>query len=139
MKKLIIAVAFILFAGVAFGQTLKKGGVVALHSYTISLAPGVTMEEYLDFWESSILPELNKVFPIKKARILKGIGVNNQDAFATLNYWESLEVFRTYWNDDGTPTEKGAAAMGTLQPIIEKMNKMGEYTQTPGDWLILTE
>lgn len=27
----------------------------------------------------------------------------------------------------------------TLQPLIEKLNNLGEMTQAPGDWLILTE
>jgi hypothetical protein len=27
--------------------------------------------------------------------------------------------------------------MAQVQPLIEKMNAMGEYTQVPGDWLIL--
>ena len=49
MKKLIIAVAFILFAGVAFGQTLQKGSVLALRTDAPTLNPGVTMDQYEEF------------------------------------------------------------------------------------------
>jgi hypothetical protein len=137
MKKLIIAVAFILFTGVAFGQTLKKGGVLALHHTQVTLAPGVTIDQYLNFYVDKIVPEMKKVFPGIEYKVLKGIGVNNQHEYALLYYTQSLEVFRTFWNSDGTPTEKGAAAMAKLQPLLEEMSKLGQYTQVPGDWLIM--
>jgi hypothetical protein len=138
MKKLIAAFAFILFAGLTFGQTLEKGGVLALHHHQVTLAPGVTIDQYFDFMVDNIVPKMQEVFPATTTgQILKGIGVNNQHEYALLYYWESLEVFRTYWNEDGTPTEKGAAAMAQLQPLVEKLNTMGESTQVPGDWLIL--
>lgn len=138
MKKFIAAaVAMLLFAGVLFGQTLEKGGVIALHRTEVTLAPGVSLDQYLDFYEEQLMPEAEKVFPGTKYLILKGIGENNQHQLATFYYYENLEVFRTYWNDDGTATEKGAAAMATLQPLLEKWNELGTYTQVPGDWLIM--
>ena len=138
MKRLIIAFAAILIAGFAFGQTLEKGGVVALHHYQITLATGVTMDQYFDFMTDKLLPEIQKAFQAKlPSKILQGIGVNNKHEYAILSYWESLEGFRTCWNDDGTPTEKGAAALAKVQPLIEKLNTLGTYTMVPGDWLIL--
>jgi len=69
--------------------------------------------------------------------ILQGIGENNKHEYAMLIYWGSLENFHTYWNDDGTPTEKGAEAMAKVQPLLDELNKLGTYTSVPGDWLIL--
>jgi len=137
MRKLLIITALLLFAGLTFGQTLEKGGVLALHHNQITLATGVTIDQYFDFYVDNIVPEMLKVFPGIEYKVLKGIGENNKHEYALLYYSESLEVFRTYWNDDGTPTEKGAAAMGTLQPLIEKWGALGETIQVPGDWLIL--
>jgi len=138
MKKFLAAVAILLFAGVSFGQTVEKGGVLALHHYQITFATGVTFDQYFDFMTDKLLPEMQKAFKAKEpSKILKGIGVNNQHEYAILSYWESLEGFRAYWNDDGTPTEKGAAAMAKVQPLIEKLNAMGTFTMVPGDWLIL--
>lgn len=138
MKKFIAAgVALLLFAGVLFGQTLEKGGVIALHRLEVTLAPGVSLDQYLDFMEKQIMPEAKKIFPEATYLFLKGIGENNQNQIGTFYYWESLEGFRTYWNDDGTPTEKGAAGMAKLQPLFEKLNALGTNTMVPGDWLIL--
>lgn len=138
MKKVIIAVAFILFAGVAFGQTLKKGEVVALHRMEVTLNPGVSIDQYLDFWVNKLLTEAEKVFPEITAQILKGIGTENKHEFAGYYIYESLEAFREYWNEDGSPTEKGAATMAKLQPLLDELNKLGTYTTTPSDWVILT-
>jgi len=141
MKKfLVAAVAMLLFAGLAFGQTIKQGGVLALHHYQITLATGVTMDQYFDFMTDKLLPEMQKAFQSERSsKILKGIGENNQHEYAILSYYESLEAFRTFWNDDGTPTEKGAAAMAKVQTLIEKINTMGTATMVPGDWLVLSK
>lgn len=137
MKKLLIAVAFILFAGVAFGQTLEKGGVVALHRMEVTLAAGVSIDQYLDFWKENILPVAKKVFPGVSMHMLKGIGAETQHEYAGLYFYESMDVLRKYWNEDGTPTEIGAAAMGKLQPSLDELSKLGTYTQIPSDWVVI--
>ena len=139
MKKfLAAAAAMLLFAGIVYGQTLEKGGVLTLHHYQFTLNTGVTMDQYFDFMSDNLMPEMQKVFQTKfPVKILKGIGENNQHEYAMVSYWDSLEAFRSYWNDDGTPTEKGAAAMAKISPLIEQLNAMGTYTMVPGDWLIL--
>ncbi len=139
MKKILIAVAIVLVTGVAFGQTLKKGGVIALHRVEVTLAPGVSIDQFQEFFTDNIISEGEKLFPGMTFLHLKGIGENNQHQYANFYHWETLEAFHVYWNDGGTPTEKGAAAMAKLQPLLEKLNKLGTYTQVPGDWLIMTE
>jgi hypothetical protein len=138
MRKLLVITALLLFAGISFGQTLKKGGVVSLHPMEVTLNPGVSIDQYLDFWVNKLLPEAEKVFPEMTAQILKGIRTDNKTDFAGYYRYESLEAFLKYWNEDGTPTEKGAAAMAKLQPLIDEANNLGTYTQTPGDWVIIT-
>lgn len=138
MKKLIIALAIILCAGVAFGQHLEEGVVIALHRMEVTLNPGVSIDQYLGFWETKIGPEAEKAFPEITTHILKGIGVDNTHEYAGLYLYESMDALRKYWNEDGTPTEKGAAAMAKLQPLLEELSKLGTYTQTPSDWVVLT-
>ena len=108
-----------------------------MHRMELTLADGVSLDQYLDFWETKLMPEAKKVFPEASYLVLKGIGENNQHQIGTFYYYESLEAFRKYWNDDGTATEEGAAGMAKLQPLMEKMNEMGTFTLFPGDWLIL--
>lgn len=138
MKRVLIASAFILFAGFSFGQTIHKGGVLALHHHQVTLSEGVSIDQYNDFMSNKVVPAMQKAFHAKQpTKILQGIGVNNKHEYATLTYWESLEVFRSYWNEDGTSTEKGSEAMAKVQPLIDELNKLGTFTMVPGDWLIL--
>ncbi len=41
-----------------------------------------------------------------------------------------------YWNDDGSATDKGAAAAAKVQPTIDEMVKLGTYSSVITDWVI---
>jgi hypothetical protein len=135
MKKIIIAAVFILFAGLAFGQTLQKGGMVSVHEWTLKLNPGVTADQFLENWKNNLLPEMKKVIPEMKPYMLKGIGEEN--LYAGLYYWNSMEDMGKYYNEDGSPTEIGAASHEKIMPLIEKLSEFGEFTWTQKNWLIL--
>lgn len=137
MKKLILAAAFILLTGLAFGQSLEKGGVMGIHEWTLKLNPDVTMNQVLEFWESKALPIMKKAIPEHTPFLLKGTGANNKYEYAGLYYYNSLEDLRKYWKVDGSPTEKGAAAMELIRPILEEISELGEFTYTAKDWIII--
>ena len=106
MKKLIIALAFILLAGVAFGQTFQKGGVIGIHEWTLKLNPDVSMNQFLELWDSKALPLMKKAVPEQTPFLLKGIGADNKYEYTGLYYYNSLEDLRKYWKEDGTPQKK---------------------------------
>ena len=136
MKKLVIITALVLFAGVAFGQTIKKGGAIGIHAWTLKLNPDVTMNQFLELWENTAVPAMKKAIPEQTPFLLKGIGANNKFEYAGLYYYNSIEDFRKYWKEDG-PTEKGAAVMQTYGPLLEEISKLGEFTYTAKDWIII--
>ena len=111
MRKLLVITALLLFAGVVFGQSFQKGGVVAIHEWSLKLNPDVTMNQFLELWNSEAIPAMIKAVPEQTPFLLKGIGKDNKYDYAGLYYYNSLEDLRKYWKEDGTPTEKGAAAM----------------------------
>ena len=49
MKKLFIIIVYILFAGIAYGQTFQKGSIIGIHEWTITPDSGVTMSQFLEF------------------------------------------------------------------------------------------
>jgi len=136
MKKLFILTMLILCTGVAFGQSMQKGGVIGIHEWTLKLNPGVTMDQFLEFWDSKATPAIIKAIPEQTPYVLKSISAENQDEYAGLYYYKSIESLRKYWNEDGSPTEKGAAVMESYGPILEEMAKLGEFTYTAKDWII---
>jgi hypothetical protein len=137
MKKLIILSALFLFSGITFGQSLQKGGVVAIHEWTLKLKADITMNQFLDHWGETIVPEMEKLIPEMKALTLKGVQKDNNYEYAGLYYYNSLEDLRKYWKEDGSPTEDGAAIMEKFVPLLEELSKFGEFTWSPSDWVIL--
>ncbi len=136
MKKLFITAAFILLAGVAFGQTLQKGNLVGLHVVTLNLNPDVTMNQYLDFFIHKVIPEYEKNFPDIKYNIAKGIRGENENSFAYFVVFESEKVRNKYWSEEGVYTELGNSALEKMGPILAELEKLGTSSTTYTDWLI---
>lgn len=130
MKKLIIAVAFILFAGVAFGQTLQKGSVLALRTDAPTLNPGVTMNQYVDFMMNTFAPEMEKLYPGTKVFVLKGDRGEHKDGYAMLIYVESAEARDKIFGAEDAEVQGGLASL---------MEELGKFATTSGnytDWVI---
>ncbi len=73
MKKLILVAVISLVAGVTFGQTtLKKGMVVALSSYELVLKDNVTLQQFINFTEQKYNPAYEKAMPGTKLVMLWG-------------------------------------------------------------------
>ena len=142
MKKLIIATAVILLAGTAFSQTLKTGAHLGIQALKIDLAPGVTMEQYLDFTTNTFIPEAEKHFPGLKVFIMGGGMVLDgmEEAgvkYSVIYYFESSEVQGKYFDEGGNFTEGGTAAIEKLGPTSEKMDKLGTNSAPTLGWMIL--
>ncbi|HMI66553.1 MAG TPA: hypothetical protein VK517_10975 [Cyclobacteriaceae bacterium] len=72
MKKLFTLFLFILlFHFPTFSQSLKKGNLLGLHIATLHLRPGVTREQFQDFYIKTIIPEFEKNFSGVKVYFIK--------------------------------------------------------------------
>ena len=130
MKKVIIAVAFILFAGVAFGQTIQKGSVLAMHINTATLNPDVTMNQYQDFMMNKFAPEFEKLFPGTKVFILKADRGKQKGETAMLIFVESVEVRDKLFGAEDAGME------GTMVPLMEELGKYATISNNYSDWVV---
>ena len=130
MKKIIIAVAFILFAGVAFGQTIQKGSVLAMHINTTTLNPGVTMNQYQDFMMNKFAPDFEKLFPGTKVFILKADRGERKGGNAMLIFVESVEVRDKLFGAEGAGME------GAMDPLMEELGKYATISNSYSDWVV---
>ena len=121
MRKLLVITAFLLFAGVAFGQTLTKGGVISVHAYDITLQPDVTMNQFLEFWTNKVIPEFEKVWPGGKDLVMMGDRGKHKYGFATISYFESVEQRDKLFPAEGDPND--APIPELLVPIFEELSK----------------
>jgi hypothetical protein len=135
MKNLLL-VSMILFAGVASGQTLRKGNLVGVHVDDIKLAPGVTMGQYTDFVVKKYIPEYEKAFG-SKVYLVKGIRGENKNRMGWFIIYDSEEKRNKYFQADGnlTPTV-GTQAQQKLQSLTSELNKLGSSKPTYTDWIL---
>ena len=139
MKRLMIITALLLFAGIAFGQTLKKGCILGVHHVTnIVLAEGATMDDYIEFLNQKMKPAYEKALPGVKLFILKGSRGEEENNLGFLYYLESEQVRDEYWPEMGAPSEKASAAMQeNLMPLQEEMQKIIVSSESGHtDWVV---
>ena len=136
MKKLIVVAAMILFTGITYGQTLQKGNLIGMHVMTVNLDPDVTMNQFLDFYSSKVIPEIEKSFPGWNAYLVKSIRGENENKFGVIYVIESEDDRNKYYNEDGSNNELGNSIMEKLQPIMTESNQLGIWTTEYNDWLV---
>jgi hypothetical protein len=136
MKKLLVVSALLLFAGIAFGQTLQKGGTVAIHEYTVTLAPDVTMDQFMDFFVDKYIPEANKLLEGVKLFALKGDRGEHENGIAMLVWCESTDARNMYWPEEGAGSSEYTAANEKLQPVTDELLKLGTFNTAYTEWLI---
>jgi len=137
MKKLIAVAALILFTGITFGQTLQKGNLIGMHVLTIHPDPDVTVNQFLDFYTTILLPKMEKNAPGWKAYLVKGIRGGNENSYGLIYVIESDDVRNKYYNEDESLTEVGLSMQEKIQPTLDEFNKLGTLTSKYTDWLVL--
>jgi hypothetical protein len=141
MKKIIIAAAFILLAGVAFGQALQKGSIVGLHVITVNLDPDVTYNQWENFGLTIFLPALNKEFQgdveMYFAKVDRG---DDENGLSLIWVFKSAEVRAKYFTQEGDGTELWNSKYEKVyQSLADELSKIGTSSFTYGhfnDWII---
>lgn len=136
MKKLFLIVAVILIAGITYGQNLQKGNLVGTHTLTVSLNAGVTMEKYMEFYKTKVIPEMEKNMPNCKVYLVKGIRGENINNFGAIFVIKSAQDRDKYYNADGSDTELGKSLNMKLKPVLDELAKLGTYTSKYTDWIV---
>lgn len=136
MKKLILLVLLIFAAGLIYGQNLQKGNLVGTHVMTVTLQPGVTMEQFIEVFKSKVLTTYN-IDPDWHVYLVKSIRGNvSKDSFGLIHVVKSDQVRDKFYNIDGSRTELGKLWAEKLLPVTEELNKYGTFTTTWSDWIV---
>jgi hypothetical protein len=132
-----------LFIGIGLtqlsAQTLQKGAVVAIRTYTFTLKPDVKMNQLLDFWINKYDPEFEKCYPGLKIFVLSGDRGEKKNQFGELWYFESVKVRDKYWATEGdtTSTDFDKAATKKLKPLNDEWDKfVSAAPSVYTDWII---
>jgi len=134
MKKLILIAAVIIMAVTTYGQTVKKGTVLCPHVSTITLNQGVTMDQYVDFCKSKLIPAYEKNFPGIRCYLAKGIKGEYIDTYSMIVFWKSKAEMEKYFKQDGSTTETGKAAMDKMKPVVDEWRNLAKIVDKYTDW-----
>jgi hypothetical protein len=134
MKTIMLVFVMTLFAGMAFGQ-LKKGSLISIHVEDVKLAPGATMEQYIDFLKNKYVPEYEKAFG-SKVHIVKGVRGEKADKYGFLIMYDSEAARNKYFKDDGSGTEAGKAATKKMESLNKELEKLGTSDAKYTDWVV---
>jgi hypothetical protein len=137
MKKSVLLAVLILISGMMYGQNLQKGNLIGTHVMTVTLNPGITMEKYLDFCNTKLIPEMEKAMPGWKCYLVKGLRGENPDSYGMIYVIKSQADRDKYYNADGTDSELGKKANEKLKPLTDELTKMGTFTTKYTDWVVL--
>lgn len=121
-------------------QTLKKGAIVCTNTYTFTLNPDVTMNQFLDFYLNKYIPEFEKNYPGIKTYLLWGDRGEKKTQIGFLDVYESVAVRDKYYpiENDTTMTEVVKMATEKMKVINQEMSKffIGGGVRTYTDWVI---
>ena len=137
MKKLFITAAFILLAGVAFGQSLQKGNLVGVHIGDLILQPDVTYNQWKDFMINKYIPKMEDVFGDAKMYLLEGIRGESKNEIGLIYVFKSEAARDKYYNEDESLTELGKEFMEKLKSVFEESEKFEKSFSTKyTDWIV---
>jgi len=136
MKKLFSIAALIVVAKFCFAQKLQKGNLLGLHVMTVTLKPGVTMDQFTTFYVTKLIPVYEKQFDGAKGFLVKGRRGGSQDKLGVLWFFETEQARDKYFNKDGL-TEIGKAAAAKTEDVQKELEKLGTYTdEAYTDWIV---
>lgn len=139
MKKVLFSFAVSLLCIFSFGQTLHKGNLIGLHTYTPELKEGVTMEEYIKFFSGTVIPAYNKAFPGMKVYLIQSLRGTDSTSMGVIYMFDTEADRNKYFGKDGAPTElfnKANAKLDALSKEMEKYEKQSNAPDKYNDWLV---
>lgn len=135
MKKLIIIMAFAAISKITFAQPLQKGNVIGVHAMTVTLKPGVTMEQVENFYTRVLIPAYEQAFPGAKGFLLKGDKGEHQNKLGLIWWLGTRQDRDKYFTSDGL-TEAGTATLEKVKKVDDERGKLAEETNSYTDWIV---
>jgi hypothetical protein len=134
---MIFALSLFLLTGATYGQELKKGTLVGVHTFDgVKLAPGVTMEQYVNAF-NKLIPAFEKAQNGWKFYPIKRIRGDKSSTYGVMIVIPSMKERDKYYNADGSENELGKSVDKTLEPQMKELAKLGTTpTDRYIDWLV---
>lgn len=117
-------------------HAINKGTFMSIHTISVKLTPGVTMEQFVDFYKTKVLAGYEEITPGLKTYLLKYLRGEGKGGMTIVWTFQSEKDRDQYFNDDGTPKDAGKALHQKMKPIVDELSKLGSATTTWSDWVV---
>jgi len=135
MKKFIIIITLTAIAKFSFAQQLQKGNLVGVHVITVTLKPGVTMEQVENFYTQKLIPAYENAFEGTKGYLIKARRGENENRLGVIWWFKTEQDRDKYFTSDGF-TEAGNAAMAKIEKWDKERDELATETDTYTDWVV---
>ena len=128
----------LLISCIVSGQELKKGTLVGVHIFSdVKLASGVTMEQFVNAYNTKLIPALEQARTGWKCYPIKRIRGDNAPAYGVMIVIPSEKERDKYFNADGSDNKIGKIANKIMEPVVKELEKLGTMPNDRYiDWLI---
>ena len=110
---------------------------MGLHVAQIKLQPGVTMDQFVQHYRETVIPEFAKTYPDVQLYLIKGARGEQKNSVGLIYLFESDEVRNKYFNADETPTEKWMVMEAKMKPVYDALSKVRASATTKyTDWVV---
>lgn len=135
MRKFFIILALATISKFSFAQQLQKGNLIGVHIITVTLQPGVSMEQLENFYVNTLIPAYEKAFEGTKGYLIKGRRGENENKLGIM-WWFNTEQDRDKYFTVNGLTELGNAAMAKVQQLDKERDKLATEADSFTDWLL---
>lgn len=136
MKKIIIIIALASIAKFSIAQQLQKGNLVGVHTLSVTLKPGATMEQFEDFYSNKYIPALEQAFKGMKGSFVKARRGEHENKYGILWIVKTEQDRDQYFNSDGSFNEAGKAAIAKIADEEKELEKIATTSSVFTDWIV---
>ena len=142
--RIFVIIPILIFSASPFSvsqaSALETGNLFGIHLMTVTLKPGVRMEQFQGFFVAKVLPEYEKQWPEIKGYLLKSFSPKSKNSFAVVWLFKSVAARNKYFTPGGKANALELKAREGVKPIEAELKaKFGSYTvkyTDEDDWVV---
>jgi hypothetical protein len=96
---------------------------VVIDAYIVTLRPGVTMDQYVDFLKTKVVSEYDKNFPGSKMTIGSPDSWRKKNQYCFLYSFDSVKEFNKYITKGTEMSDELKAARATMESVKQEGSK----------------
>lgn len=138
MKRILLITAFLLTCTqLLYAQCIKSECMISIHTVEYTPNSGYDRSDLLNFLHDKLYPAFAKELDCE-IKLIKGLNRETENKVGVVYYYTSKQHFNKFWNDDGSPTDKGKRAIKNIEPLRIEFRELGS-SETSGmqDWVVL--